>query len=179
LVEILRSDFASGSDVALGFEAPLFIPVPADPQSIGRARQGEGNRPYSVGAGLTVTVMGLQQSAWVLRAVAAALESYEVTTDWRQWLLPEGPARLLLWEAFVTGAAKAATHAGDAVTAGAMFLAHEHALDTVNAVRAESPVSLVACAAMWAGLSIPGASLRSPVLVLKPTEPYSFAGAPA
>jgi hypothetical protein len=170
-VETLRRDAEAKIDVALGFEAPLFVPVPRDPRAIGRARPGEGNRPYSVGAGPTVTVMGLQQSAWILRTVAPTLAGYETTTDWRRWPARVGPPILLVWEAFVTGPAKSATHEGDAETAAAAFLQGEAALDGVNAVTAEAPLSLIAAAALWAGLPIPSRDLRTPALVLKPAHP--------
>jgi hypothetical protein len=67
LVEDLARDLNSGYSVALGFEAPLFVPVPVGACSIGRARQGEGNRPFSAGAGCGALVVGLQEVAWVLR----------------------------------------------------------------------------------------------------------------
>lgn len=170
LVDVLRRDAASKIDVALGFEAPLFVPVPNDPRAIGRARLGEGNRPYSVGAGLAVTVMGLQQSAWVLRAVAPAFAGYETTTDWRRWPARAGAPILLLWEAFVTGPAKSPTHEGDATTAAAAFVQGEGGLDSVNAVTAEAPLNLIAAAALWAGLAIPTPDLLAPALVLKPAR---------
>lgn len=121
-----------------------------------------------------MTVMGLQQTAWVLREVAPLLGGHLVTTDWRKWGQPSPQPRLLLWEAFVTGAAKAPTHMGDALTAAAAFAENETALDAVNAVTAETPISLVACVALWAGIGIPVTMLRQPVLVLKPSSPFAW-----
>jgi hypothetical protein len=58
------------------------------------------------------------------------------------------------------------------MTAAAMFVTHERALDAVNAVTAESPLNLVAAAALWAGVPIAPAELVTSALVLKPSEPF-------
>ena len=124
-------------------------------------------------AGLTVTIMGLQQAAWILREIAPALPAYDVTTEWTRWGAGGDRPMLLLWEAFVTGIAKSQTHVGDAMTAAVAFVQHEAELAAANAVSAETPLSLVACAALWAGVDIPVAELRSPSLVLRPAKPYA------
>jgi hypothetical protein len=176
LVEALRRDAATDLDVALGFEAPLFLPVPQEPTELGRARSGEGSRPYCGGAGPTVTVLGIQQTAWVLRAVAEAFQSHAVTTEWRGWRGRDDRPRLLLWEAFVTAGAKSPTHQGDAATAALAFIQNEGALADANAVSATTPLSLIGAVALWAGLPIDAQLLRAPVLVLKPGRPFPWLG---
>jgi hypothetical protein len=167
----LRADAAMGISVALGFECPLFVPVPWEPIEIGRCRPGEGNRSFSVSAGLQVTVLGLQESAWVLRAVSDAFDGYVVTTDWRRWTQQGGQPQLLLWEAFVSSEAKSPTHEEDAITALQEFVRLEQNLEVGNAVTAAQPLSLIASAALWAGLSIEPALLRAATLVLRPLHP--------
>src|SRR2546426_709230 len=55
--------------VALGFECPLFVPLPKDEQLLGSARRGEGNRPWSAAAGSGSLTTGLVQVAWVLQVI--------------------------------------------------------------------------------------------------------------
>lgn len=70
LVAQLAKDLEKGCRVALGFEAPLFLPVPGESAALGRRRQGEGNRPWSAAAGAVVTALAAQQVAWTLAAIA-------------------------------------------------------------------------------------------------------------
>ncbi|MFL6257197.1 MAG: hypothetical protein ACJ74T_19490 [Pyrinomonadaceae bacterium] len=72
-----------GLNIALGFEAPLFVPVPDDPNDIGLARAGEDNRPFSAGAGASAALVGLQQAAWIMSRLRGDLGKYEVTTEWQ------------------------------------------------------------------------------------------------
>src|SRR5690348_16079756 len=51
LVEMLISDLKAPNPVALGFECPLFVPVPSECVKLGCARLGEGDRAWSAGAG--------------------------------------------------------------------------------------------------------------------------------
>jgi hypothetical protein len=178
LVEYLVRDLNSGYSVALGFEAPLFVPVPEDADFIGRARQGEGNRPFSAGAGCGALVVGLQEVAWVLRAIRNQLEkerSVCFSTSLADWPPPEGSQTLFLWEAFVSGDAHSSEHVRDAATAAVEFLAQEHTLANANAVTAQCPLSLVHAAALWSGWSGDTDSLRTPALVIMPQASYEGA----
>lgn len=109
-----------GEPVALGFECPLSVPVPAEPRLLTAARPGEGSRPWSAGAGAAALATGLTEVVWVLRAVRAQL-TREVTSflHWPDAGLAAG--QLFLWEAFVTGEAKLRSHADDARVAVAAF----------------------------------------------------------
>lgn len=168
LVSALVDDGSAGRPVALGFEAPGFLPIREDPARLAKAREGEGNRAFSAQAGRVVTGLGLQQAAWVLRAIRDAFSRHQAITDWPRWRRSEGAPILLLWEAFVSGPAKAPTHVGDAVTAAMAFVECEETLEDANAVRAEAPLNLLAVAALWAGLTIDTEELRRPALVLRP-----------
>lgn len=166
LVLALRKDFTDGLNIALGFEAPLFVPIPDDPNHIGRARDGEGNRPFSAGA--SAALVGLQQAAWVMKQLRGGTGEYSITTDWRAW--SHSSPTILLWEAFVSGGAKGRCHTDDAVTAAMEF--HRREASLCSDVTCELPLSLVGAAALWSGLCEDPFVLRRPVLVLRPTKRY-------
>lgn len=157
-----------GLGIALGFEAPLFVPIPDDSNDIGRARAGEGNRPFSAGAGASAALIGLQQTAWIMSRLRGDVEKHTVTTDWRLW--PPSSSAILLWEAFVSGIAKGECHADDAVTAAREFQRREASLH--SDVACERPLSIVGAAALWSGFSEDLTILRRPALVLRPAKRY-------
>ena len=80
---------------------------------------------------------------------------------------------LLVWEAFVSSSAHSDTHERDATTAARYFIEHEHRFAEVNAVTCETPLSLVHCAAMFAGWSNDVNALHGDCLVLKPAVAYN------
>lgn len=168
LVLSVRKDLTDGLNIALGFEAPLFVPVPENPNDIGLARAGEGNRPFSAGAGASAALVGLQQAAWVMSRLRGDIGKYTVTTDWRAW--PHSSSTILLWEAFVSGNAKGECHADDAITAALEF--HRREASLRSDVTCERPLSLVGAAALWSGLSDDLTILRRSVLVLRPAKRY-------
>src|SRR4051812_10849525 len=59
LADDVARELLAGSPVALGFECPLFVPVPTDEMKLGSARDGEGNRAWSAGAGTGALATGL------------------------------------------------------------------------------------------------------------------------
>ena len=96
----LFSTKIEGRPTALGFEAPLFIPCHQELRSITARRIGEKDRPWSAGAGATVTTIGLAVMAYTLRNLKQRVAPRRATLDWRKW-----PQRddLLIFEAFVSG----------------------------------------------------------------------------
>lgn len=169
LVNALERDLTAGAPVALGFECPLFVPVPDEPQRLGAARAGEGSRSFSAGAGTGALVTGLVQAAWILRELRKRRPNAGVFLDWAAF---EAAARgLLLWEAFVTADAKAATHVEDATIAVDCFTAALPDPRRANTVTAERPLSLAGAAAIWAGWSNDLSLLRASCLVLRAARP--------
>lgn len=157
----------SGAPVALGFECPLFIPLEDDEQNLTRARPGEGNRPWSVGAGCAVLATGLVQTTWVLQKVKNHLEhDTSVFLSWDEFSAAR--SGLYLWEAFVSGKAKAGSHEEDAKKAVEAF---ERALPDptkCNAVRCDADVySLVGAALLRTGWSEDLRLLHEPCLVVR------------
>jgi hypothetical protein len=173
-VEALVAGLARARQAVLLLESPLSVPVPAskDWRLLGKAREGEGNRPWSAGAGAGVLATGLAQGAWMLRQLAEAVPALSATTQPDLWR--SGTARLLLAEAFVSGRGKplpgaAGQHAADAAAAG---LALVELLDAAGPLASQvrcSPhgsFSLLAAMALWAGLSIDPRELSQDVLVI-------------
>jgi hypothetical protein len=147
LAVAVARELEQGNPVALGFECPLFVPVPDDEMALGRARVGEGNRSWSAGAGTGAMATGLVQCAWVLRTLRASRPTERLFLDWRDFLIAR--RGLFLWEAFVSAASKGKTHVDDAAVAVTAF---ENSLPdpaSHSTVTAENALSLVGAAALW------------------------------
>ena len=109
-VQSLAEALRNGS-LALGFEAPMFVPIRTDPERLTAARSGEfgkglPSRPFSASAGATSLVTGLVVVSYILNTLRPLVPEATATLDWR--LPPVGPGRLMLFEAFVTGQRKTA-----------------------------------------------------------------------
>lgn len=173
LVMRLRQDMRTGVSIALGFESPLFMPIPKDSADLCRGRAGEGNRSMFAPAGAAVATLGVHEMAWILRAIRDRVgDAPTYILDWREWPPKEGTPRLFLWEAFVSGEAHGDSHEQDAATAVVYFSANEANLGAVNAVTADRPLSMVHAAAMWAGWANDLERLAHGSLVLRPTQAY-------
>jgi hypothetical protein len=167
LADAVREQLDAGTLVALGFECPLVLPVPELWDSLGAARVGEGNRPWSAGAGAGSMATGLVQLCWTLARLAPA----KVTTQPARW---DAETPLLLWEAFVSGAATqdrdlGTDHVSDARSAAAAFaqrldkLSHQSEINVGD----HRPLNLAAVAAIHAGLEIDPAEVALPLMVAK------------
>jgi PAS domain S-box-containing protein len=121
LAEALRK-----GPLALGFEAPMFVPIPTDPKRLTAARSGEfgkglPSRPFSARAGATSLVTRLVVVSYILTTLRPLVPEATATLDWR--LPPVGPGRLMLFEAFITDQRKVTDtrHVEDARLAIAAF----------------------------------------------------------
>lgn len=109
-----------GHPVPLGFECPLFVPIAADEVNLTDARPGEGNRPWSAGAGCGALAAGLAQVARVLTEVRRrAQHPVPVSFRWRNLGLSQ--PGIFLWEAFITDSDKGESHVEDARAAASAF----------------------------------------------------------
>jgi hypothetical protein len=161
-----------GQSVALGIEAPQFIPVPANKDRLSKGRTGERDRSWAAPGGGYVATLALHQTAWLLREIRDSCGAECIlTVDPGLWppVLNQRPV-LLCWEAFVSGAAHSG-HAADAKTAAMYFYAEQRNL--VSAVTAESPLSLFGAAVLWSGWSSDVAWLKKPLVVLRPDVPWT------
>lgn len=125
-VENIACAIAKGRMVALGFECPLWIPVPPEPQRLTKGCRVDGNRPWSAGAGTAVLATGLTQVAWILDKLRLRLKKRGTALPSAHLAWPEfwvaGGSALFFWEAFVTGEAKVGSEdAGDALVACRAF----------------------------------------------------------
>lgn len=142
-----------GKPSALGFEAPLFIPHGRPLGKLTAQRNGDAGRPWSAGAGATVTTIGLAIVSHVLAGLRERGPQRRATLDWYSW--PNGDD-LLLFEAFVSGDNHAGPgeHWKDALNAAEGFVAALPNLDAANAVIEPEVFSLIGACLMrtgWAG----------------------------
>ena len=183
LCRCLVSDLAASRSVALGFEAPLFIPVPESAEDLSKGRCNEGSQAWSAPPGLSVTTLGLHQAAWILRKVArASITALRFSLEPKDWPPNEDSDESVLlfcWEAFVSGDAHAEKrdpggHLRDAATATMKFLRYEQSRECwPDAVTAERPFSLIGAAAVWSGLAKDGDLIRRSSVVVRPTERFA------
>lgn len=175
-VSAVVAGLAWGGQAAFLLESPLSVPVPSGQADgwllLGKARAGEGNRPWSAGAGAGVLATGLAQGAWMLGQLAAAVPGLSATTQPDRW--QPGVVPLLLAEAFVSSSGKPAPRSAgqDAADADAAGLAFVDLLNTSAPLASSiccsphAPFNLYAAMALWAGLSIDPSELNQDVLVI-------------
>jgi len=163
--------FAKASDrkpSALGFEAPLFIPHGRPIQKLTSQRNGENGRPWSAGAGATVTTIGLAIVTHVLAGLREHGCKQRAVLDWKAWPNKDD---LLLFEAFVSGDNHAGPgeHWKDALNAAHGFVAALPNLDAANAVLEPEVFSLIGACLIRTGWAKAGDELLSqPCLVIRP-----------
>ena len=168
--------------VALGFECPLWLPLPlldGDEKELGQIRAGEGSHGWTAGAGACVMAQGLIQTAWVFSHLKQKCSDVRFETQREKC----AGGKVLLWEAFVTGKAKSgvtgkAQHAEDAAIGVNAFLkawgVNENERDSAlkPETKSQKPAqvfSLVAAALIFAGFEVDGARLlKEPCWVIKP-----------
>ena len=103
--------------------------------------------PLGAGAGAMAT--GLVQAAWVLAAIRTRCPNDHLYLEWAAFA--NDRRGLLVWEAFVTGESKGASHVDDATIAVNAFSAALPDPTTASTVAAERPLSLAAAVALWSG----------------------------
>lgn len=172
----IRRALDRGMRVALGIEAPLFLPVPPDRAGLSLGRTGERDRSCFAPSGGYVATLGIHELAYLLQCISGT-----VTLDWGVWA--EGKANLLIWEAFVSGAAHTdiGDHVADAATAVVEFRSRIATGELSSDVSIEEPrrvLSLAGTALLWSGLAADLAILSQATIVVKPTVPYLGAVSP-
>jgi hypothetical protein len=193
-VSALVPGLLAGAQATLLLEEPMSVPVPGGQldawRGLGQARRGEGNRPWSAGAGAGALATGLAQGAWMLRQLPVMVPGLTTSTQAEVWR--RGDAHLLLAEAFIAASGKpeplpAGQHAADAVAAGlAMVEVLDSSEPLVSSVCCwpRDSFSLLAAMALWAGLRIDPGELRAEVLVVAarpqrgPSTPHLMDAAP-
>jgi hypothetical protein len=105
-IEVLARAMKRGP-LALGFEAPMFVPYGRKRCDLDRARNGDGDRAFSASAGASVLTKGLVIVPYILEGLRCRARVARPTFKWRGRLLKRD---LLLFEAFVTHMGKAVSH---------------------------------------------------------------------
>jgi hypothetical protein len=166
LASSVATDLNCQRKVALGFECPLFVPISDDPVELTSARPGEGNRAWCAGAGAGSLATGLTQTFWVLERIRLLTkEEAPLFFDWQTF---QGPGTgLFVWEAFVTGKAKAGSHRADAETAVMAFYAGLPNPETLNAIKSTKVRSLIGAALLQSGWTIDIDCLGKACLVVR------------
>jgi hypothetical protein len=176
LVKRLTKDFTERRPVALGFECPLYVPVPEDHTMLGTARSNEGDRAWSAFAGAYVLATGLVQAAWVLSEIRPRHRRRQVFLDWTDFWTKANRTRraelLFLWEAFAPKQGETrddpTAHVNVAKRAVRCFTESLPDPRIHNAVSVEGPsLSLIGAAAIWSGWSNDPDLLKRQCLVLR------------
>ena len=106
LAETVAKQLNRGHGVALGFEAPMFVPYRSAPADLTKRRIGETNPNWIGGPGSSVLATGLAQVPWALRDIRSKLTAQVLPTfSWDEFA--SGKAKFFLWEAFVSGGQRA------------------------------------------------------------------------
>lgn len=167
LVQAISQDLRNDIPVTLGLECPLFVPIRESANDLTRARNGEGQRPWSAGAGAGVLATGLTETVWILQQVRAKTPSEtKAFLDWPTF--DRTQKGLFVWEAFVSGQAKAGGHAEDAAVAVRAFMKYLPQLLEANAIHEQVVYSLIGAALLRTGWSQDLSLLGQPALVIKP-----------
>lgn len=162
----IANDISEGKRIALGFECPLFVPITDNPVGLTRARNGEGDRPWSAGAGCVALAVGLTETVWVFEQLRKSNRKEIVPTfSWDNFI--SGDGNLFIWEAFVTKEARALSNHGDAEVAAKTFWDKYPYITDANSVKADNPFSLVGAALLRAGITTDLNFLLTPVVVIR------------
>ncbi|UPH71729.1 hypothetical protein LGT41_0002610 [Abyssibius alkaniclasticus] len=162
------AEVSNGKPSALGFEAPLFIPYGRPLQKLTAQRSGDNGRPWSAGAGATVTTIGLAVVSHVLSGMRAAGCKQRAVLDWQSWPRNDD---LLLFEAFVSGDNHAGPgeHWKDALNAAEGFVRALPDLSAANAVSEANVFSMIGACMMRTGWAETGIDyLSQSCLVIRP-----------
>jgi hypothetical protein len=161
----------SDGPLALGFEAPLFVPMRDAPSELTKARNGECaggiNRPFSAGAGALVLVTGLVVIPYVLARLREVVSGVDAVLNWRAPLTKNS---LLLFEAFVSNQKSRGPdrHIADADLAIAAFRRLEPELANFrNVVDASTRFNLLGAMLLRTGWATDPIILHEPCLVVK------------
>ncbi len=113
----ISSNIKQEKKICIGFECPLWLPLRSNPSELTKAREIEGNRAWSAGAGPYVTTTGLVQTAWIFREIKNLLPNHDLTAyfDWHDFT--QAKDGIFIWEALVSGDAHSESHVKDAETA--------------------------------------------------------------
>ena len=163
----IANDLNDGYRVAVGFECPLFVPVPDDPAELTAGRPGEGNRSWSAVGGACSLATGLSETVWILdHARRRTRGSPRVSARWAAFR--DGVPGLFVWEAFVTKSSKSDGHDRDAELAVRAFNRALPEPEEQNAIPCNGRVrSLIGAALLQTGWAKDLSWLHDPCIVVR------------
>ena len=174
LAEAVANDLNSAKRVALGYEAPPFVPADPNAGSLGHVpRDGEceqatGNRPFTAGAGRRCPC------DWHPIAGLGSPQNQGARPQ-RDHLYPLGRLSLrclpvLCVGGILSGSEKAypPSHSGDAVLAISAFRQVSSNKVNPTRIRCSAAFSLAGAAVLWSGMSENLDLLKVPCVVLRP-----------
>ena len=162
--------------LAIGFEAPMFVPMRDRPNNLTVARGGEGNRAFSAGAGAAVLVTGTVVVPFVLDKLRRAVPDAIVRVNWQGWPQSEaGGLQLVLFEAFVSNESKhggsKTRHVDDACAAAqALYAKFTNGEAIESSVTVERSFNLLGAMMLRTGWTNDVSVLAEPCLVIRPTS---------
>ena len=175
LVDDIAHAITMGRKVALGFECPLWVPVSTKSQDLTAGRCVDKDRAWSVGAGAIVLAIGVTEVAWILDELRRRLKEQRtplpsVHLDWTTF--KDADSGVFIWEAFVTGKAKASRSAEKSNAEDALIACQKLAacLPTpAEECKPEQRVrSLIGGAILWAGWAQDLELLHKRCMVVRP-----------
>lgn len=170
IAEVVADDLNAGRRVALGFEAPLFIPLPDDEDALCKARRGEGSHAWSAAAGLGALALAAQEATYVLTRIANNVAE-RPTVSMEVAAFHDPGVGMVLWEAFVTGKGKDRSnpdpHVADARAAVRELVQRLEAGDVASDVDHDEVLSIIGAAVLRSGLSQDLGLLGAGCIVIK------------
>ncbi len=157
--------------IALGFEAPLFVPLRNDSSTLLEQRAGEAGRPFSAGAGAPVLVAALVQIPYILTSLKSKLTKLP-TVHFDIGEFRKASEGIFFWEAFVSGAVKDSCDNDspdifDADLAAQTFRRNYDRLEKMNAISEPKVMNIVGAALLRTGWTTDINVLSKSILVLR------------
>ena len=189
LFEVIKGALNENRKVALGLEAPLYIPIDLETKDGLIMRECDKNeegkkRPWYAQPGAAALAQGIGWMAWLFKKLRDCVD-LRVTVNWKEFL--EGNYNLFVWEAFVSWKTEKKSHLSDARAALCAFQEKVRmncqnppfeqcrgGLKAGSKGEVELPnnlkyLNLVGVALIWAGLHEEGlAIIKEPCCVVKP-----------
>lgn len=160
--------------VALGFEAPLFLPFRATARTLHKGRQGEGSPSWIGKVGCLVATQCLPIMAYAFSRIRSLAPAVSVTFNSDP--LPSRVGEFLIFEAFVAGPGKlkhrSAEHPNHVADAVCVVTELRQRIDSTLPLKSDiiedQVFSLVGAALLRAGWSDDVALLAQQCLVVRP-----------
>lgn len=167
LVGSLAADVKTSTRVALGFECPLYVPIPDDPSHLTSQRPIDRGKPWSAGAGASALATGLTETVWILQQLRNRIHMPPPAfLSWEDF--KRADQGLFLWEAMVVGEAKGNSHQDDAAIAVRAFREWALQQEPGGCLEVGNVHSLIGAALLRSCWSTDLSLLEEPCLVIRP-----------